>query len=208
LAFAPRYRATVIIRPINSSEATAVGELLVNAYVVGGHLSAESPYTLELGDVGSRLEYTWVAEVEGGIVGTICLCPPDGTSPAVLCRENEYEFRFLAISPDSWGGGVGQALVTECEAQAVTRGAEQMVISVVDLNKRALKFYALQGYSRMPERDWSPVVSPDPNADSSADTTPVRILALTKKLSVKSDRAPANLHHENGKYRSQTNFDE
>jgi ribosomal protein S18 acetylase RimI-like enzyme len=186
----------VIIRPINSSEATAVGELLVNAYVVGGHLSAESPYTIELSDVGSRLKYTWVAEVDGGIVGTICLCPPDGTSPAMLCRENEYEFRFLAISPDSWGSGVGQALVAECEAQAVTRGSEQMVISVVDLNARALKFYALQGYSRMPERDWSPVRTPNPNADSSPDTVPVRILALTKKLSVKSGRASAQLDHK------------
>lgn len=159
-----------------------MGELLVNAYVVGGHLSAESPYTLDLRDVDSRLEYTWVAEVDGDIVGTICLCPPDGSSPAVLCRENEYEFRFLGISPDSWGGGVGQALVAECETQAVARGAERMVISVVDLNKRALKFYALQGYSLMPERDWSPTRTPDPNASSSANTTPVHILALTKKL--------------------------
>lgn len=172
----------MIIRPINSSEATAVGELLVNAYVVGGHLSAESPYILDLRDVGSRLEYTWVAEVDGDIVGTICLCPPDGVSPAVLCRENEYEFRFLAISPDAWGGGVGQALVAACETQAVARGAEQMVISVVDLNKRALKFYALQGYSLTPERDWSPVRTPDPNASSSVNMTPVHILALTKKL--------------------------
>ena len=179
-----QYRAPVIIRPIVSPEATAVGELLVNAYVLGGHLSAESPYTLELSDVGSRLQYTWAAEVNGDIVGTVCLCPPDGTSPAVLCRENEYEFRFLATSPNSWGGGVGQALVAECEAQAVTRGAEQMVISVIEINKRALKFYALQGYTRMPERDWSPVRTPDPNVSMSANTAPVRILALTKELSI------------------------
>lgn len=161
-----------------------MGELLVNAYVLGGHLSAESPYTLELSDVGSRLKYTWVAEVDGGIVGTVCLCPPDGTSPAVLCRENEYEFRFLATLPDSWGGGVGQALVAGCEAQAVTRGAERLVISVVDLNERALKFYALQGYFRMPERDWSPVRAPDPDASISANTASVHILALTKRLSI------------------------
>jgi N-acetylglutamate synthase-like GNAT family acetyltransferase len=178
--------ADVIIRPIDSTEATAVGELLVNAYVVGGHLSAESAYTRELSDVGSRLEYTWVAEVDGKIVGTICLCPPDGASPAALCRgnANEYEFRFLAISPDAWGGGVGQALVAECEAQAVTSGAERMVISVVDLNVRGLNFYALQGYSRMPERDWTPVVAPNPNPERPAETAPVLILALTKKLPV------------------------
>ncbi len=176
----------MIIRRIDSTEATVVGELLVNAYVVGGHLSAESPYTRELGDVGSRMEYTWVAEVDGEIVGTICLCPPDGVSPAALCRgnANEYEFRFLAISPDAWGGGVGQALVAECEAQAVTSGAERMVISVVDLNVRGLNFYALQGYSRMPERDWSPVVAPNPNSERPADSAPVIIFALTKRLSV------------------------
>lgn len=178
-----RHRAPVNIRPIDSAEATAVGELLVNAYVLGGHLSADSPYILELGDVRSRLNYTLVAEVNGTIVGTICLCPSDGSSPAMLSKHhNEYEFRFLAISPDTWGNGVGQALVAECEAQAVTSGANTMVISVVDLNKRALKFYELQGYTRMPERDWSPGKSLDPNKDISAVTTPVRILALTKDL--------------------------
>lgn len=172
----------MIIRPIDSSEIAEVGELLVNAYVLGGHLSAESTYTHNLRDVGRRLKYTWVAEVDGEIVGTICLCPPDGSSPAMLCRVNEYEFRFLATSPESWGGGVGRALVAACEAQAITREAKQMVISVVDMNERALRFYSLQGYSRMPERDWSPERTPDPSASSPSDTTRVNILALTKNL--------------------------
>lgn len=172
----------MIIRPIDSSEATAVCELLVNAYVFAGLLSPESPYTRELHDVGSRLDYTWVAEVDGEVVGTICLCPPDGTSPAAICRENEYEFRFLATSPSYWGGGVAKALVAECEAQAATHGAERMVISVIDLNQHALQFYALQGYSHMPERDWSPVITPNSNNDSPTSTVPVRLLSLTKKL--------------------------
>ena len=172
----------MIIRPIDSSEATAVCELLVSAYVFAGLLSEESPYTRELLDVGSRLEYTWVAEVDGEVVGTICLCPPDGTSPAALCRENEYEFRFLATSPGSWGGGVAKALVAECESQAEIHGAERMVISVIDLNKRALQFYALQGYSHMPERDWSPVITPNSNNDGAANAVPVRLLSLTKKF--------------------------
>lgn len=148
----------MIIRPIDSSEANAVSELPLTAYVSGGHLSADSPYILELRDVASRLNYTWVAEVGGNIVGTISLCPPDGASPAVLSRENEYE------------------------AQAISHGSEKMVISVVDLNERALKFYALQGYTRMPERDWSPVRTPDPQAVNCANTTPIQILALTKNL--------------------------
>jgi len=160
----------VIIRPIDASETNAVSELLVTAYVSGGHLSADSLYILELSDVTSRLNYTWVAEVGGNIVGTISLCPPDGTSPAMICRENEYEFRFLAVLPDSWGSGVGQALVAECETQARAHGSEKIVISVIDLNERALQFYALQGYTRLPERNWSP------------ERTQVQILALTKNL--------------------------
>ena len=74
----------------------------------------------------------------------------------MLCRANEYEFRFLAISPESWDGGVGQALVAVCEVQAISHGAEQIVMSVVELNEQAFRFYSPQGYSRMPERDWSP----------------------------------------------------
>lgn len=162
------------IRPIHADEAPFVGELLVTAYVTGGHLNADSSYADVLADVSSRLDYTLVAEEEGRIVGTVCFCPPDGVSPAVLCDDGEYEFRFLAIEPDAWGRGVGQALVAECEARAVARGASRMVISVIDLNERALQFYALQGYSRLPERDWSPA-RPD-------GVAPVRILALTKML--------------------------
>jgi predicted N-acetyltransferase YhbS len=183
----------VIIRPIDSSEIAEVGELLVNAYVLGGHLSAESTYTRDLRDVGSRLAYTWVAEVDGKIVGTICWCPPDGSSPAVLCRANEYEFRFLAISPESWGGGVGQALVAACEAQAINSGAEHMVISVVDLNERALRFYSLQGYSRMPERDWSPASESESPVSGAAQPTQTRILALTKQFPLLHRASPGAL---------------
>ena len=172
----------MIIRPIHADEAQSVGDLLVTAYITGGHLDADSAYTRTLLDVGSRLDYTLVAEEGGRVVGTVCLCPPDGISPAVLCEDGEYEFRFLAIEPDAWGRGVGQALVAECEAQAAADGAGRMVISVIDLNERALAFYALQGYARLPERDWSPARAADPEECASSASAPVRILALTKQL--------------------------
>ena len=159
-----------------------MGQLLVTAYVTGGHLDADSAYTHALLDVGSRLDYTLVAEEGGRVVGTVCLCPPDGISPAVLSEDGEYEFRFLAIEPDAWGRGVGQALVAECESRAVEYGVERMVISVINLNERALAFYALQGYVRLPERDWSPARAADPGEPASSASAPVRILALTKQL--------------------------
>lgn len=172
----------MIIRPIHGDEAQSVGDLLVTAYVTGGHLDADSAYTHTLLDVGSRLDYTLVAEEAGRVVGTVCFCPPDGSSPAVLSEDGEYEFRFLAIEPDVWGRGVGQALVAECEARAVAAGAERMVISVISLNERALTFYAQLGYVRLPERDWSPVRAADPGTTVSASSAPVRILALAKEL--------------------------
>ncbi len=167
----------MLIRPINPDEAEQVGELIVAAYVAGEHLQETDSYAATLRNAAARLDYTLVAVEGGRVVGTICLCPPDGVSPAVICHAGEYEFRFLAISPDEWSAGIGQALVAECEARAIAFGSSRMVISVIDTNLRALEFYARQGYVRVPERDWSPVIDARTGAVGQ-----IRILALSKKL--------------------------
>jgi ribosomal protein S18 acetylase RimI-like enzyme len=171
----------VLIRPITPHEAGPVGELIVAAYVAGEHLSEGDAYAATLRNVSSRLEYTLVATIDGEIVGTICLCPPDGQSPAVLAGPDEYEFRFLAIAPGAWGSGIGSALVAECEAQAIAFGARNMVISVIDTNERAINFYERLSYTRLPERDWSPT-----RAGSATPDTSIRILVMHKELDLLS----------------------
>jgi ribosomal protein S18 acetylase RimI-like enzyme len=167
----------VIIRPIAAEEASLVSEMCVAAYVAGEHLKEGDAYTATLRDVGSRIEYTLVATIDGEIVGTICHCPPDGLSPAVLAGSDEYEFRFLAISPGAWGAGVGSALVANCEAQAIASGARYMLLSVIDSNERAINLYERLGYVRLPEREWSPT----PAGDSTSGTS-IRLLVMHKEL--------------------------
>ena len=158
-----------------------MGELIVAAYVAGEHLSEGDAYAATLRNVSSRIEYTLVATIDGEIVGTICLCPPDGQSAAVLAGSDEYEFRFLAIEPGAWGSGIGGALVAECEARARAFGAQHMVISVIDSNERAITFYERLGYTRLPERDWSPT-----RAGAATPDTSIRILVMHKELSLLS----------------------
>ena len=169
------------IRPITPEEVSPVGELIVAAYVAGEHLSEGDAYAATLRNVSSRIEYTLVATINGEIAGTTCLCPPDGQSPAVLAGPDEYEFRFLAIAPGAWGSGIGSALVAECETHAQEFGARHMVISVINTNQRAINFYELLGYTRLPERDWSPT-----RAGASTPDTSIQILVMHKELGLLS----------------------
>jgi ribosomal protein S18 acetylase RimI-like enzyme len=167
----------VIIRPIATKETSLVSEMCVAAYVAGDHLKEGDAYTATLRGVGSRVEYTLVATIDGEIVGTICHCPPDGLSPAALAGPDEYKFRFLAIAPGAWGAGVGSALVANCEAQAIASGARYMLLSVIDSNERAINLYERLGYVRLPEREWSPT----PAGDSTSGTS-IRLLVMRKEL--------------------------
>jgi ribosomal protein S18 acetylase RimI-like enzyme len=158
------------IRPAQPDDATAIGSLTVHAYRAGGHLPEGHPYEQTLRDVLPRLAETLVAELDGYVIGAVTTCGPNG-SAAELCREGEWEFRFLAVAPDQWSAGVGRALIAACEQRAWECNARAMVISVSDRNERGQMVYPGLGYLRMPERDWSP------------DGSGVRLLAYRKALS-------------------------
>jgi len=146
------------VRLARADELTEAGQLCVVAYTASGHLSAGNPYADTLRDAPGRAASTEVlVAVRGGVVvGTVTICPPD--SPfAEISRPDESEFRFLAVAPAAWRTGVGEALVDACEVRAVERGRVAHVICVIDTNEEAQHFYARLGFSRLPERDWSPV---------------------------------------------------
>lgn len=145
------------IRPARADELDAVGELCVVAYSAGGHLDPEDPYAQTLRDARDRARTAevLVAERDGALVGTVTICPP-GTPYAEVGRAGESEFRFLAVAPAAWRSGVGEALVDECERRAVERGQSAHVICVVDRNHAAHRLYRRLGFTRLPERDWSP----------------------------------------------------
>lgn len=146
------------IRTAHPDEYAQCGELCVNAYVAGGHLDSANPYAQTLRDVAARATstQTLVALRDHEIVGTVTICLPD-SDWAEVCQAGELEFRFLAVEPDSWRQGVGEALVAACEERARQAHVTAMVILVIDINAAAHRLYRRLGFERMPERDWMPV---------------------------------------------------
>ena len=150
--------ADLSVRLAEPSELDEAGRLCVAAYTASGHLSASDPYAETLRDARSRATSTEVLVALRGnvVVGTVTICPAD--SPyAEISNPDESEFRFLAVSPEAWRTGVGEALVEACELRAGERGRVAQVICVIDSNAPAHHFYTRLGFSRLPDRDWSPV---------------------------------------------------
>ena len=146
-----------VIRRATEADYDPIGELCVDSYATAGHLDPTDPYTVTLRDARTRDAHAevLVAERDGTIVGSVTICP-SGTEFAEVGRDGESEFRFLAVSPAAWRTGVGEALVDACEQRARETGAPAHVICVIDRNHGAHRFYEKLGFSRLPERDWSP----------------------------------------------------
>lgn len=150
--------ADLSVRLAVASELDEAGRLCVAAYTASGHLAASDPYTDTLRDARTRAASTevLVAVRAGAVVGTVTICPAE--SPyAEISKADESEFRFLAVSPSAWRTGVGEALVEACEQRAAERGRVAHVICVIDSNAPAHRFYERLGFTRLADRDWSPV---------------------------------------------------
>lgn len=161
---------TVRVRPATSADLEAAAEICVLAYDAAGQLEPGSPYAATLRDTPARAEsgVLLVAERDQTVVGTVTICPI-GTEFAEICRDGELEFRFLAVHPDHQRSGIADALVAACEQQARAQGAHTLAICVRDTNTGAAAMYERRGFTRVPERDWSP----RPGVDLLALTRPV-----------------------------------
>ena len=149
------------VRRIRPGEHVAAGDVCVAAYdpLLTG---AEDDYRDRLHDVATRdaQAEVWVAvESEGAhdrVVGVVTYCPP-GSPWREIGREDEGEFRMLAVDPAAQGSGAGTALARLCEERAREHGATGMALSSLATMAAAHRVYARLGYRRLPERDWQPV---------------------------------------------------
>lgn len=147
----------VRVRPALPDDLATAGDICVAAYDAADQLEPGSPYAADLRDTKTRAEegLLLVAERDGRVVGTVTLCPP-GSPFREIGRDDEVEFRFLAVDPQEWGSGVAARLVDACEAHAREVGAGAMAICVRDTNTGAAAMYERMGFTRVPDRDWSP----------------------------------------------------
>jgi GNAT superfamily N-acetyltransferase len=158
----------VEVRRIRPDEAPAAGDVCVAAYdpLLTG---AEDDYRERLRDVATRdaQAEVWVAVDQDRVVGVVTYCPP-GSPWREIGRDEEGEFRMLAVDPAAQGTGAGTALARLCEERARAHGATGMALSSLATMTAAHRVYARLGYVREPGRDWSPVPGVDLLAFSKA----------------------------------------
>lgn len=149
------------VRRIRPEEHAAAGEVCVAAYdpLLTG---AEDDYRDRLRDVATRdaQAEVWVADLDDRVVGVVTYCPP-GSPWREIGRDDEGEFRMLAVHPAAQGSGAGTALARLCEQRARDDGATGMALSSLASMAAAHRVYARLGYVRDPGRDWSPVPGVD-----------------------------------------------
>jgi ribosomal protein S18 acetylase RimI-like enzyme len=85
----------------------------------------------------------------------------DGDFGEVTRSDDEAAVRMLVVDPAAQGRGIGALLMTECIERARAAGKQRMVLSTSTVMKAAHRLYDRLGFTRLPERDWSPAPGVD-----------------------------------------------
>jgi ribosomal protein S18 acetylase RimI-like enzyme len=149
---------SITIRRAVRAEYDEVGELTARAYESDGLVPDGSGYGAVLRDAASRAEKAelWVAAGPDGLLGTVTYCPA-GSPYREIGLDHEGEFRMLAVSPAARGLGVGTALTEHCLDRSRGLGFSHVVLSSSIAMATAHRLYQRLGFTRLPDRDWSPV---------------------------------------------------
>jgi len=146
------------IRLAAPEEYAEVGEITVAAYEPF-LLGPSDPYASRLRDAATRAAHAalWVAvDDEGRLLGSVT-DPPAGSDYRELGRDDEGEFRMLAVRPTAQGQGVGEALARHVIDRSRTQGHRAVVISSLPDMAAAHRLYERLGFHRVPALDWYPV---------------------------------------------------
>ena len=157
------------IRTLRPEDHDAVADIILSAYLQGGHLDPDDSYGPILADVASRAELAeiLVAEVDAPadadavdvdaaprVAGSVVLAPP-GSPLAETAVEGEYEFRMLAVHPNFHRRGIARRLLDEVIARArAEEGVHSLVLTTMETMSGAHRLYESAGFVRAPERDW------------------------------------------------------
>lgn len=146
-----------VVRRATGRDLQRAGAVAVRAYLDASDLPHTDPYFDVLRNAAARDEAgeVWVAVLANKVVGTVTWCPP-GSSLHEIGRDDEAEFRVLAVDPAAQGSGVGRLLVEAVLLRAREEGMAAVVLSSASWMTAAHALYRSVGFRRTPERDWSP----------------------------------------------------
>ena len=145
----------VEVRLVREVEHEAVGALAREAYAADFVLSAE--YLAEIESVAERARRPEVGvaadAATGALLGTVSTPRPGRRMSAVAWHDDELDFRFLGVSAEARGRGVGEALVRHVMELAARRGIRRVVLNTGPEMRSAQRLYARLGFARLPERE-------------------------------------------------------
>ena len=142
--------------PAGPEDFDRIAELTVGVYVGGGLAPRGTPRAGRRGRPGDASELLVVRDDDGRVVGSVALVLT-GDFGEVTTSDEEAAFRMLVVDPAVQGRGIGELLVTTCLDRARAAGKRRMVISTGPRMTAAQRLYERLGFTRLPERDWSPV---------------------------------------------------
>ena len=144
----------VSVGPCADGEWEAVVSLLHAVYADEGYVPCEHAarsYTRERLTAGGLV---LVARDSTSVLGVVVLTYPGGTLSGIA-RQDEVEFRMLAVAPSGRGRGVGERLVRACLDRAASEPfcADRVVLWTQPSMNAAQRLYERLGFARAPERD-------------------------------------------------------
>jgi ribosomal protein S18 acetylase RimI-like enzyme len=151
---------TVEIRLAVPAEYDAVGELTVEAYSHDGFVRGQYAMTLRAAADRAAKAELWVAADADGLLGTVTYCPV-GSVYREIGRDDEGEFRMLGVAGRARGLGLGTALTERCIERSREHGLHRVVLSSATYMTTAHRIYERLGFTRLPDRDWSPIPGVD-----------------------------------------------
>lgn len=151
------------IRLARDDELKAVGTLTEDVYRDDGYLdrsdTSDEEYGEELRNATDRARDAElvVAVDEETLLGTVTWCPAGSPYRELATRDDQGEFRMLAVAPRARRSGIGRSLVRWCLERARAQDAREVVMCSMEQMTSAHALYTSLGFVRAPELDWRPV---------------------------------------------------
>ncbi|WP_374947716.1 aminotransferase class I/II-fold pyridoxal phosphate-dependent enzyme [Agreia sp.] len=154
-------RVGVTVRLAHPDEHDELGRQRLEAYRL--EFTIGDDYAMQILDVPhhATVGEVWVAvdDESGRILGSVTT-PRPGELLTPLGRPGEFDFRLLAVDPESRGRRVGSILTDFVIDLARRRGAERVVMNSGTDMTTAHGLYERRGFSRMPDRENPPGIEP------------------------------------------------
>ncbi|MEU3306278.1 GNAT family N-acetyltransferase [Nocardiopsis sp. NPDC055551] len=151
----------MMIRTALPSEHTVIGDLRVRAYRDQSLLDTGPSYADTLRELGWDAPDEVMAAVEGDTVLGTVVYVPWGPRCEAARGPREAEIRAFAVAPEAQRRGIGAALVKAVIERAERDGLDRLVLSTQQIMIGARRLYETHGFTRLPERDWSPIPAVD-----------------------------------------------